>query len=123
MATDTTPETTPDTIRPAELPATVRAFLAAHSAKEADAAVRTFSRDAVVVDQGQTFRGTEQVLAFLHDAGSEFTYTSVIISARRDDDAHWAIGIRLEGDFPGAVADLTYRFTVIDEHISELTIG
>lgn len=115
--------TTEDTIRPDELPATIRAFLAAHAAREADAAVRTFTDDAVVVDQAETFRGTDQVLAFLRDAGSEFTYTTELVAARRDDDAHWRVVNRIEGDFPGNVADLTYRFTLADGLISELTIA
>ena len=118
-----TTNTTPHDIRPAELPATIRAFLAAHSAREADAAVRTFTHDAVVVDQGETFRGTEQVLDFLQNAGSEFTYTTELIAARRDDDAHWSVVNRIEGDFPGNVADLDYRFTLTGDLISGLTIS
>jgi hypothetical protein len=30
---------------------------------------------------------------------------------------------RIEGNFPGNVADLSYRFTRTDDLISELTIG
>ena len=117
-----TTHTTPQTILAAELPATIRAFLAAHAAREADAAIRTFTPDPVVVDQAETFRGTEQVLDFLRNAGSEFSYTTELVSARREDDAHWAVVNRIEGDFPGNVADLTYRFTLFDDLISELTI-
>lgn len=118
MTTHTTAPTDPRT----ELPATIRDFLAAHVAREADAAVRMFTPDAVVVDQDETFRGTEQVLGFLRDAGSEYTYTTELLTARREDDAHWAVVNRIEGDFPGNVADLTYRFTLTDGLISELTI-
>jgi ketosteroid isomerase-like protein len=119
----TTTDSTPDSIRPDDLPAVIRAFLAAHAAKEVDAAARTFTPDAVVVDQGETFRGSAQVLDFLQHAGSEFTYTSELTTARRVDDEHWLVGIRLEGNFPGGVADVDYRFTVTDDRISELTIG
>jgi ketosteroid isomerase-like protein len=118
-----TTNTTPHDIGLAELPATIRAFLAAHSAREADAAVRTFTHDAVVVDQGEAFRGTEQLLDFLQNAGSQFTYTTELIAARRDDDAHWSVVNRIEGDFPGSVADLDYRFTLTDDLISGLTIS
>ena len=37
-----TTHTTPQAILAAELPATIRAFLTAHAAREADAAMRTF---------------------------------------------------------------------------------
>ena len=58
------------------------------------------------------------MLDFLQNAGSEFTYTTELIAARRDDDAHWGVGIRIEGNFPGNVADLDYRFTVIGDRSS-----
>lgn len=118
-----TTDTTAHSVHPTDLPVLVRAFLAAHAAREADAALRTFTTDAVVVDQDETFRGTERVRDFLEHAGSQFTYTTEVRSARRDDDAHWVAVIRLEGDFPGSVADLEYRFTVTDGRISALTIG
>ena len=118
-----TTHTTPRTIRPAGLPATIRTFLAAHAAREADAAARTFTHDAVVVDQDETFRGTEQVLDFLHNAGSQFSYTTELVSARREDDTHWEVVNRIEGDFPGGVADLTYRFTLAGDLIGDLSIG
>jgi ketosteroid isomerase-like protein len=62
---------TTTTIEPTQLPATIRAYLAAHAAKEADAAARTFSPDAVVIDEGRTFRGTAQVREFLRKAGGQ----------------------------------------------------
>lgn len=120
--------TTPTTIRPTDLPTTVRTFLAAHTAGEPDAAVRTFHADAVVTDEGHTFRGTAQILDFLRHAGSEFTYTTELIGAERidtewDDVGHWVAVVRLEGDFPGGVAQLRYRFTLIDDLITELIIA
>jgi hypothetical protein len=115
--------TTHTTIQPTQLPSTIRAYLAAHAAGEADAAIRAFTATAVVVDQGQTFRGTSQVLDFLRSAGGEFTYTTELIGAQRIDDAHWVAINRLEGDFPGGVAELGYRFTLADDLIAELVIA
>ena len=115
--------TAPTDIQPTQLPATIRAYLAAHAAGEADAALRTFAPTAVVVDQGETFRGTHEVLTFLRSAGGEFTYTTELIGAQRVDDAHWVAVNRLEGDFPGGVADLSYRFTLVDDLIAELVIA
>ena len=115
--------TTHTEIQPTQLPATIRAYLAAHAAGEADAAARTFTATAVVVDQGETFRGTREVLGFLRSAGGEFTYTTELVGAQRADDAHWVAVNRLEGDFPGGVAELRYRFTLADDLIAELAIG
>ena len=115
--------TTPTSIEPGRLPATIRGFLAAHTARDTDTAVRAFSTAAVVVDQGQTFRGTDEILGFLRDAGAEFTYTTELIGAQCMDEARWVATIRLEGDFPGGVAELDYRFTMDGEHIAELVIA
>jgi hypothetical protein len=113
----------PATIEPTELPPTIRAYLAAHAAGQAEAAVRAFAPTAVVVDEGKTFRGTEQVLGFLRHGGGGYTYTTELVGAERLDDAHWVAVNRLEGDFPGGVAELRYRITLVDDLITELVIA
>ncbi|WP_290051891.1 nuclear transport factor 2 family protein [Amycolatopsis solani] len=105
------------------LPAPVREFLAAHVARDAGTASSLLTEDAVIVDQDETFRGREQTHAFLRDAGSEFEYTTEQIGAHRVDDTHWVVTVRLEGTFPGGVAELDYRFTVRDDRIAELVIA
>ncbi|GAB3252304.1 hypothetical protein GCM10027425_10700 [Alteromonas gracilis] len=114
---------TAQTISPTDLHVTIRAFLAAHGAGEPDVAARTFTADAVVVDQGETFTGIDRVRHFLRNAGSEFTYTTELIGAERIDETRWVAVNRIEGDFPGGVADLAYRFVLRGDLISELTIG
>ncbi|GAA1928551.1 hypothetical protein GCM10009737_33060 [Nocardioides lentus] len=115
--------TTP--IQAHELPTTVRAYLAAHAAGETDAATRTFAPDVVVTDQGHTYRGRDEVRDFLAAAGGEYTYTTELVGAERDDDdpTRWVAVQRLEGDFPGGVADLRYRFTLVDDLVAELHIA
>ena len=127
MTTDTASASPSDrasgsTIDPVELPVTIRTFLAAHAAREARTAVRLLTDDAVIVDQDESFSGAESVLDFLQNAGSEFTYSTELLTARRGDDARWTAVLRIDGDFPGNVADLDYQFTVTDDLISELTI-
>lgn len=115
--------TSPTDTQPAELPAAIRGYLAAHAARDTDAALRAFTPTAVVVDQDQTFRGTDEILAFLREAGAEFAYTTELIGASRVDDARWVATHHLEGDFPGGVADLDYRFTMNGDLIAELVIA
>ncbi|MEU8332241.1 nuclear transport factor 2 family protein [Micromonospora sp. NPDC048839] len=105
------------------LPAAVRGFLAAHVVRDADAASSFFAEDAVAVDQGESFRGREQIHAFLRDAGSEFEYTTERIGTTRIDDGHWVVTLRLEGTFPGGVAELDYRFTIRRDAVAELVIA
>ena len=110
-------------IDPAELPATIRDYLAAHAARDTEAALRAFTSTAVVADQGRTFRGTDELRGFLREAGAEFTYTTELVGAQRVDDAHWVAVNRLEGDFPGGVAELAYRFTMDGDLVAELVIA
>ena len=114
---------TTTTIDLTQLPATIRTYLAAHAAKEVDAAARAFDPDAVVTDEGHTFRGATQVREFLEKAGGQYTYTTDLVGAERVDDDPWVAVNRLEGDFPGGVVELRYAFTLVDDMISELVIA
>jgi hypothetical protein len=102
---------------------TIRTYLDAQAADDHETALRTFSPTAAITDQGETFRGTDEIDRFLREAGSEYTYTTEERGAERIHDEHWVVAIRLEGDFPGGVADLSYRFTLAGDLIAELSIG
>ncbi|MCH1868539.1 nuclear transport factor 2 family protein [Nocardioides sp. CFH 31398] len=105
-----------------QLPAVLRDFLPAHVARD-DGALRAFAPDAVVTDEGRTLRGPEEIGPWLRDAGTEFTYTTDVVGAERVDDDHWVAVLHLEGDFPGGVVDLRYRFTLRDGLVTELAIA
>ncbi|MEU0593662.1 nuclear transport factor 2 family protein [Streptomyces ardesiacus] len=104
-------------------PTPVREFFAAHIVRDADAASSFLAEDALIVDQDETFRGREETYAFLRDAGSEYEYTTEQIGAHRVDDTHWVVTVRIEGTFPGGVAELDYRFALRDDLIAELVIA
>ncbi len=111
------------TTTPSDLPAVIRTYLAAHTSGEVDAAARTFAPDAEVTDQDEVFTGAERVRGFLEGAGSEFTYTTRVRGAERHDAGRWVVLVRLEGDFPGGVADLRYRFLLSGDLIARLDIA
>jgi len=72
-------------------------------------AIDVFEPDAVVVDDGRTYTGREQILGWLTGAASEFHITSTWLSAQRTDAGAVAV-IRISGDFPGSPVDLRYEF-------------
>lgn len=115
--------TTPTSISPNRLPGPVRAYLAARTTEDADAALSVFTPTAVVVDDGRTYRGADEVRRFLTRAGAEFRYTSRLLGARRADDGRWVVTHRLEGDFPGGVVDLDSSFVVDGDRVSALVIA
>ena len=109
-------------ITPNRLPDPIPAYLAAHRARDADAAVSCFTADAVVVDEGHTHRGPDRIRDWSRRAASEYTYTTELTGAERLDDDHYVATHHLEGDFPGGVVDLHFRFTLRDGRIAQLVI-
>src|SRR5688572_9028434 len=112
--------TTPTRIHPDRLPATIRSYLAAHVARDADAALSAFTSTAVVVDDGTTYRGSEDIRRCLAPAGSEFTYTTTLVAAERTEDVRWVATNRLEGDFPAAssISGIASRWTATSSRSS-----
>jgi hypothetical protein len=105
-----------------ELPEPIPTYLAAHVARDADAAVPCFTDDAVVVDDGGTHRGPARIRDWLARAASEYTYTTELVGASRLDDGRYDAVHHLEGDFPGGAVDLHFRFTLRDGRIARLVI-
>ncbi len=104
------------------VPETITAYLAAHQARDVPAAISHYTADATVVDEGNAYRGPEEIAAWLSSAASEYTYTIELTGTEKLDEDHYVATHHLEGDFPGGVADLHFRFTLRDGKIAALTI-
>lgn len=105
----------------AQLPPTIRAYLDAQEARDADAALNLLTPEAVISDVGERFSGEDGLRRFVTQAGAEFTVTTEITSVRRDGEI-WVVGHHLEGDFPGGTADLDYRFVLDGVRIAAIDI-
>lgn len=103
------------------LPETVKNFMTALDSQEFDRALTTFTPDAVVTDDGRDYAGTAEIKAWLATAVTEYTYTAEFTGASSTDTGV-DVGQHLEGDFPGGVVDLNYRFTLDGTVISRLVI-
>ncbi|MEU2351167.1 nuclear transport factor 2 family protein [Modestobacter sp. NPDC049651] len=104
-------------------PAVVGDFLTASTARDVDRALAALTPDAVVVDDGSTHRGTDEIADWLRRAASEYRYSSTLTGVERVDDEHWVTTHHLEGDFPGGVVDLRYRFTLSGDRVAEVVIA
>jgi hypothetical protein len=80
-----------------------------------DVALASFSPTAEVGDEGRAFRGPAEIRTFLRTAGTQFEYTTELLRAERADGATWVAHHRLEGDFPGGVAELAYRWSTTQD--------
>jgi ketosteroid isomerase-like protein len=110
-----------------ELPAVIERYQSAHDQRDTDTALSTFTDDATVIDDGQTYVGTDSIRSWLDTAASEFTYTRTLTSLAEDetDDAgngRYVVHNHLAGNFPGSPVDLAYRFDLADGRIHRLEI-
>ncbi|MFC9978351.1 nuclear transport factor 2 family protein [Gordonia sp. NPDC127522] len=105
------------------LPDTIRTFMTALDARDDDRALDLFTADAVVTDEGHDHAGRDGISAWLAASvsGSGYTYTSEFTGATATGDTV-DVGQHLQGDFPGGVADLHYRFVLDGALISRLVI-
>jgi len=105
------------------LPEVIARYQDAHDLRDTDAALATFTPAATVRDDGHEYRGTAAIRDWLSEASVTFTYTRTLVSVANVDANTWVVTNRLEGDFPGGLVDLHYRYLLEDQLIHELDIA
>ena len=105
------------------IPPLIESYQAAHDRHDVEAALASFSDDAVVHDEDETWAGTDRIRQWLAKTSTEYTYTRTLLGAEPTGTASWLVRNRLEGNFPGNVVDLRYEFTLDGDRISALTIA
>lgn len=107
------------------LPDTIKTFMTALDARDTDRALATLTPDAVVTDEGHDYAGHDDIGTWVAAAASSYTYTTEITGAtvrEGETGTTFDVAQHLEGDFPGGVADLHYRFTADGALISRVVI-
>ena len=107
------------------LPDTITTFMTALDSRDGDRALATLTTDAVVTDEGHDYTGHDEIGAWIATAASEYTYTTTFTGAtvlERQTETTVDVSQHLEGNFPGGVADLHYRFTLDGALIGRLVI-
>lgn len=92
-------------------PFQVAVYLDAVARDDVEASLAAFTPDAVVIDEGREYRGAE-IREWRMTSASEYTYTTDFRTLEAIDDTHFVALHHLEGDFPGGVVDLRYRFAL-----------
>lgn len=105
-----------------ELPDVIVRYQTAHDRNDATGALAAFTDDAVVEDDGKTYRGRDEVAHWLTTASSEFTYTRTLVSTE-ETATGWLVTSHIEGNFPGGQVDLRYAFELDGTHIERLVIA
>jgi uncharacterized protein (TIGR02246 family) len=105
------------------LPDVISRYFAAQSARDFDTLVTLFADDGVVVDEGQTRRGRNEIRAWRENVASVYEYTTDVVELTAAGNGQYAARVHLEGNFPGGTVDLRYRFTIDHDTISRLEIA
>jgi hypothetical protein len=103
------------------LPDSVATFFQVSNGAAPSALRRAFSEKSVVHDEGQPYKGHEEIEAWLAEAQRKYAYCVEPLTAVQDD-AGVTVVARYVGNFPGTPADLKHVFRLTDNQIDFLKI-
>jgi hypothetical protein len=125
MTIQTPPDPTADEMA-MHLPQAIMRFLREadpqHKANAHDL-LAAFAPDATVIDNEKTYTGHDEIHRWREAESTQYTYTVMATHVEKFDDTHYVVTNRLEGDFPGGVVDVIYRFTLADGLVTRLEIA
>jgi hypothetical protein len=103
-----------------DLPAPIAAYFVEDRA-DSDAVSRCFTEQAVVKDEGRSYKGRSAIAAWKKAASAKYNYTSEPF-AIEERDGKIVVTSRLTGNFPGSPVDLRYFFVLDGDKIASLEI-
>ena len=106
--------------RSLNLPKPVAAYFTADKG-DGEAVSRCFTENAVVKDEGHTFKGRAAIRQWKAAASAKYQYTSEpFVCERRDGQV--IVTSRLTGNFPGSPVNLRFFFRLEGDQIESLEI-
>ncbi len=94
-----------------------------HSKADAELIAACFAEAGEVADEGEARRGREAIRQWWAGTATKFEYSVEVRSCHELGYGRFEVFTRLEGNFPGNVVDLAYRFTLSGGLISQLEIA
>ncbi len=98
----------------------IAVYLAADGG-DSDVLSRCFAEDAIVRDEGQTYRGLAAIKQWKAEAKKKYQYTIEPLASTRKGDKT-IVTNRLTGNFPGSPVDLQFVFGLDGNKIVSLEI-
>lgn len=103
-----------------DLPTPVANYFSADKS-DSEAVAQCFTENAVVKDEGHTFKGRAAIRQWKADASAKYQYTSEpFVCERRDGQV--IVTSRLTGNFPGSPVNLRFCFRLEGDNIESLEI-
>ena len=103
-----------------DLPKPIAAYFAADKAG-AEAVSQCFTENAVVKDEGQTYRGRAAIKQWKADVSAKYQYTSEPLACA-PKEGKVVVTSRLTGNFPGSPVNLRFFFGLEGDKIASLEI-
>jgi ketosteroid isomerase-like protein len=108
----------PDEATPEPAPDVVSRYFEADARRDAEAILSLFADDATVVDEGRTWRGRAEIHDWRLGPASKYEYTTTVARIDRIDGDHYRASGRIDGNFPGATAELTWDFSTVEGRLT-----
>jgi hypothetical protein len=102
-----------------ELPAPIAAYFRAD--RDGEAVSECFTEDAVVKDEGHSYRGRAAIRQWKADASAKYQYVSEPFACEQRE-TKIVVTSRLTGNFPGSPLNLRYFFELAGDKIAALEI-
>jgi hypothetical protein len=82
------------------VPDVITSYFGVGARRDIDAIVALFADDAIVVDEGKTWRGVREIPAWQEGLASLYQYTTEVSGTERIGENEYLVTGRLEGNFP-----------------------
>jgi NAD(P)-dependent dehydrogenase (short-subunit alcohol dehydrogenase family) len=106
---------------PIRLPAAIARYIEAANTSDASATAACFTSDAHVLDEGRNHHGSAAIHDWVVEAQRRYSFHADARSFEPAPDGG-IVTAHLTGDFPGAPADLRYKFRLADDRVADLEI-
>ena len=105
-----------------QLPDPIATFFRASNDGDASLLEPCFTDEAVVRDEGNTYRGLAEITNWLREAKRKSTFSSEPLDiVRREREIN--VRARVSGSFPGSPIELNHLFRLTGGKVEELEIG
>ena len=103
------------------LPKPIAEYLAAVEDKNSNTLAGCFAENAVVHDEGGTYRGRDAIKAWSEETQGKYNYTMDALDASVAGDTV-RLRAKITGSFPGSPIELDYLFMLANDKIASLKI-
>lgn len=109
-------------MRTTEIPAVITRYRQAEQDADWATLADCFLPEGVVLDEGRTHIGREEIAAWRAAVAAAVSFTTTVVEGTALGADGFKLVQRIEGSFPGGVADLHFLFALRDERIAALMI-